>query len=136
MQIKHTQRLLDKQSNNNFHGLPKYLDHFKFKSKDNLEKMAKSILDDSYDFQKEQDRWQKLMNTAKSYDKEANSFKNQCSSGYPGEEAVIAHLEQTADFEYVRTPKKKYYIPQVTLEDLGGPAPLLSDKQKSSSKND
>lgn len=56
LQIDHTQRLLHKSSNRNIHGLPSYLDSFKPKQEEDLGALAKSILNNSYDFGEENDR--------------------------------------------------------------------------------
>lgn len=49
-----------------------------------LKSLAKKILNNSYNFEKEKERWRVLVEDAKNYKKEKNKFVSRYMKGYPG----------------------------------------------------
>ena len=66
-QCRHHDRLMHKSSNQNFHGLAEYLDSFCCKDEDKPKKIVKQILEDTYNYRKEELLLKSLLNQIKKF---------------------------------------------------------------------
>lgn len=83
-----------KSSNQNIHGLPEYLDSLRIKDANKYRDMAKQILKNKYDWKRDEEFLQSIIDDVKEFKKLGGVPKKKDFKEYPGDKKMIQKMEK------------------------------------------